>query len=523
MSNHEPIKPSEIVPLASVLPPKGPKLPRGDKDKTYLPRADFFLWFIPVITRLLLITATAPIVLTILNFLGLIDGFIIPLAKVYLIQFKYFLKEAPPSNFVWLVDLLNKTAIYAFIVLGSAVAYATVKILNLPDQIEISDEGLHISRKVRMEDGSTARSTVGYVNFAEVSRVEIRRPRSTRSNLDYQFAFIGASGGEFVLRFGDVLKAEDRELLIDTLERKFPNSVDKESLEPFTRSNEKESYTALWLKELAASPKRDKLTPLEVNSTLNNGRYTILNRIGMGGQGTVYLANDNRPKNSDCSDVVLKEFLLPVFPDTRVRKAAAIRFQEEAALLGKLSHPQIVKFHELFLEDHRAYLVLEKLEGRTLKDMIDEFGPMKETQVTELIEQMCAILAYLHNQTPPVVHRDFTPDNLILHEDGSLRLIDFSVAQAVASNVTGSVVGKPHYISPEQFRGKATNQSDIYSMGATVFFLLTGQQPEPISNLKVKAMLPQVNNKLELIVEKCTKLDCAHRYHRVEEILRDLA
>jgi serine/threonine protein kinase len=275
----------------------------------------------------------------------------------------------------------------------------------------------------------------------------------------------------------------------------------------------------------------------------------------MGGQGTVYLAQDHgATKNHNAKhkdetqasesssdtyrEVVLKEFLLPVFPDTRVRKAAAIKFQEEADLLGKLEHQQIVKFYELFLEDHRAYLVLEKLDGVTLKDYVESKGKLPSETVEDLSRQMCLILQYLHNQTPPVVHRDFTPDNLILGDDGKLKLLDFSVAQSVTSNVTGSVVGKPHYIAPEQFRGKASSQSDIYSMGATLYFLATGKEPEPITNSKLAGENSSLSSnskystntkpnnepstRLSKVIEKSTKLDLGNRYKKVEEILQDL-
>src|SRR5581483_12186920 len=107
-------------------------------------------------------------------------------------------------------------------------------------------------------------------------------------------------------------------------------------------------------------------------------------------------------------------------------------------------------------------------------------GQFTQTRVLELATQMCDILAHLHGQSPPVLHRDFTPENLILDVDGNLRLIDFNVAQQMESTATRTVVGKHSYIPPEQFRGKATTQSDIYAMGASIFYLLTGTEPEPI-------------------------------------------
>lgn len=559
----------------------------------FMPNADFFLWFTPVVSRLAIVIAITPMFLFILGYCGVLNRIVFPLTIAYINSLKPFLQLAVSAELVPMMSGITNLLYLIFVVLGVAVTTLTIRILRNSNSLCLTVKGISLGTASGVANGTNlGSSTTGAPNyspdfaapysrnntslgavsviamnqviyqerheldFKQVSSIEIIRPKTTRSNLDYVFVFHRGLFPAFKIRYGDILNAKDRAIFVAAIKERFADQIDDEMLEPFEIAGEKQSYTELWLKELSASPKRDKLTPLELGAKLHNGRYTIISRIGMGGQGTVYLAQDNlaqdnlpqdhlatkNPKGADLStrdttrEVVLKEFLLPVFPDTRVRKAAAIKFQEEADLLGKLEHPQIVKFYELFLEDHRAYLVLEKLDGVTLKDYVESKGKLPLATIEDLARQMCLILQYLHNQTPPVVHRDFTPDNLILSDDGKLKLLDFSVAQSVTSNVTGSVVGKPHYIAPEQFRGKSCSQSDIYSMGATLYFLASGKQPEPITNLKLaledsnassNSQAPSnskvsVNTKISKVIEKSTKLDLGNRYKRVEEILQDL-
>ncbi|MBI4533883.1 MAG: protein kinase, partial [Candidatus Melainabacteria bacterium] len=119
---------------------------------------------------------------------------------------------------------------------------------------------------------------------------------------------------------------------------------------------------------------------------------------------------------------------------------------------------------------------------------------------------------------PPVVHRDFTPDNLILGADGVLKLVDFNVAHQSESTATGTVVGKHAYIPPEQFRGKPSTQSDIYALGATVFYLLTGEDPEPISTSYPLLHSNEVSPALNEIVACATNIDTKVRYKTIEDL-----
>jgi serine/threonine protein kinase len=110
--------------------------------------------------------------------------------------------------------------------------------------------------------------------------------------------------------------------------------------------------------------------------------------------------------------------------------------------------------------------------------------------VVRWLLEAAKILQYLHSQSPPLIHRDVTPDNLVLARDGCLSLIDFGAANALLGTATGTLVGKQSYIAPEQFRGKAGLSSDIYSLGATVYFALTGREPEPLTELHAAQLVP---------------------------------
>ena len=220
--------------------------------------------------------------------------------------------------------------------------------------------------------------------------------------------------------------------------------------------------------------------------------------------------------------VVLKEFLLPIYVDVNVRKEVLERFEGEARILKNLNHPQIVRLADYFVEDHRAYLVLEHIDGLSLRETVIKNGPLPEAQVKGLAQQMCAILTYLHQQAPPVVHRDFTPENLILRNDGTLKLIDFNVARQVESTVTSSVVGKPAYLPPEQFRGTPVPQSDIYGMGATLAFLLTGKDPEPINVSHPRETMASVSKNMDELVARATAIEVRDRYQNCDEILNSL-
>lgn len=317
------------------------------------------------------------------------------------------------------------------------------------------------------------------------------------------------------------------------------------------------SYTELWLEALNSAPAPERLEPLQPGTKLSNGRYKVSGLLGAGGQATVYLAkNDGHERHhtaDDClsgtklsltsggnpaetemnrehqvidttaREVVLKEFVLPLGIDHRARKAALDRFIVDAEMLRSLDDEHIVKFIDCFVEDHRGYLVMECIDGRSMRELVESHGPFEEKQTIELMLQMCSILKYLHAQVPYVVHRDFTPDNLILDRVNILKLVDFNIAQqSLGESRVSAIVGKPAYMPPEQVQGDAVPQTDIYAAGATAFFLLTGQDPEPLEASHPRTTSPHVSTAFDAIVAKATMLDLQLRYQNADELEHDL-
>src|SRR5262249_16652154 len=127
--------------------------------------------------------------------------------------------------------------------------------------------------------------------------------------------------------------------------------------------------------------------------------------------------------------------------------------------------------------------------------------------VVEWAKQIAPALQYLQGRETPIVHRDLTPDNLILRSSGTLMLIDFGAAKEIVGNFTGTIIGKQAYIAPHQFTHKPTPKSDIYSLGATMFFLLTGKQPEPLSPSNPRDHNSRVPQELSELISRCTDQD----------------
>lgn len=361
--------------------------------------------------------------------------------------------------------------------------------------------------------------------WTNVQQIELCWPKNKTSPQDCVIKFKGLpiSGSRsqypIKLKLGAIATLEERNKLLKAIEDWSGEAArDPQLLEMLAPAHD-HSYTELWLQALSAPPKRERLTPLHEGALLQDQKYEVLRQLGVGGQGTAYMAvirgTDHR--------VVLKEFILPVYVDVNVRRQALDKMQHEAAILRRLDNDRVVKLIEFFVEDHRGYLVLECIDGPSLRMHVAQNGYLPEPQVRELASQMSEILTYLHSLEPPVVHRDFTPDNLILGRDGILKLVDFNVAQQTESTATGTVVGKHAYISPEQFRGRPTIQSDIYAMGATLYFLLTGNDPEPITSSHPITHCPDLSKELDQLIATATALDAKKRYQNIGALKADLA
>jgi tRNA A-37 threonylcarbamoyl transferase component Bud32 len=266
------------------------------------------------------------------------------------------------------------------------------------------------------------------------------------------------------------------------------------------------SFTQIWEDDMSSRFGSTVFVPLEPGQKLQNGALEILGQIAFGGLSAIYLA-----KNKSSQLCVIKEAVIPASADEEARQKAMELFQRESQILMALKHPRIAKVNDYFVEAGRHYMVLEHIDGKDLRKYVKEKGPQSETMVLRWTAEIADILAYLHKLDPPIVHRDLTPDNLVLVADGSVTLIDFGAANEFLGTATGTLVGKQSYISPEQFRGKANPKSDLYSLGATMFYLLTGQDPEALSQSHPKQSDASLSDEVESLVAELTALDTSKR------------
>lgn len=277
-------------------------------------------------------------------------------------------------------------------------------------------------------------------------------------------------------------------------------------------------YTQLWFDLLTSRTKVKRQSVLTPGETLHEGAYTVEERLSGGGQATAYLAKTTTDKQ-----VVLKEFILAISSAPGALLESAREFETEVSLLSQLKHPSIVKLEDFFTEEGRVYVVLEYVPGQTLRQKVQEHGALSEVEVIKFTEKICEVLEYLHKFDPPIVHRDITPENILILPDGSIKLIDFSLA--VKSDGAGSTdsCGKQAFTPPEQFRDEVCPASDIYGLGATMYFLLTGLPPKPITPSSPKQKCSDISDKLNKIVERATQLDLSNRYDSIHWMKLDLA
>lgn len=214
--------------------------------------------------------------------------------------------------------------------------------------------------------------------------------------------------------------------------------------------------------------------------TILNDRYRIVQRIGGGGMGSVYRAEDRNLANRT---VAVKE-MIEMFADDTAREKAIEDFKRESELLAQLKHPSIPTIYDYFFDSARGryYLVMEFIDGGDLAGKLKESGgKIEERSVVEWAVQACDVLDYIHSQNPPIIYRDLKPANLMVDSRlNRIMLVDFGIARFVAPQQQKGVtaIGTMGYAPPELFAGNVEPRSDIYSLGATMFHLLTGHDPQ---------------------------------------------
>jgi serine/threonine-protein kinase len=254
--------------------------------------------------------------------------------------------------------------------------------------------------------------------------------------------------------------------------------------------------------------------PFSPGEFIPTTRTRVIKQLGSKPLCAVYLA-----RNEDGRMVTVKQFYLA--DETEETKAFAKILRREYELLSRLDHPGIANVINSFTEDKSTYLVIEHRPGSDLRTIVHEHGARSESLIIAWAETLCEIMIYLHNREPAILHRDLTPDNLVVGEDGQLRLIDFGAAREFLEGITGTMIGKQCYVSPEQLRGEANQRSDIYSFGGTMYFLLTGRDPVALSQSS-PAKNMDCSLAFDELIRDCTEFDSEKRPQSFEEVLKRL-
>jgi cytochrome c-type biogenesis protein CcmH/NrfG/tRNA A-37 threonylcarbamoyl transferase component Bud32 len=240
------------------------------------------------------------------------------------------------------------------------------------------------------------------------------------------------------------------------------------------------------------------------------GRYCIEKAVASGGMGAVYRAVDRRFDDEPCA---IKE-MLDDFHDEGERAQAVEWFKREAKFLLKLNHPCIPRVRDFFAEGGRHYLVMDFIEGRTLAEVFAKDGTIPgvngargvpEARARHWAQQICSVLTYLHNQTPPVIFRDLKPSNIMVTNHDEVKLIDFGIARTVQSQRQATIIMTIGYAPPEQMQGNPEPRSDIYALGATIHRVLTqhdaaNNKPTIFDFPPIRMLRPDITPAFESII-----------------------
>ncbi len=258
-------------------------------------------------------------------------------------------------------------------------------------------------------------------------------------------------------------------------------------------------------------------------------RYRILKRLGEGGMADVFLSQDEL-LNREVAIKVLRGNL-------SLEPVSVLRFQREANSASALSHPNIVEIYDVGEEDGHHYIVMEYIRGRTLKQLIQQRGALEISEALAIMDQLISAVAEAHKNN--IIHRDIKPQNVLIKDDGTVKITDFGIATVSDSlqlTQTDTVLGSVHYLAPELARGEtATFQSDIYSLGICFYELLTGEvpyrgeTPVQVAMKHLKDEMPSVLDfnpslpmSIENIILKSTAKNRTNRYKSAEDMRLDL-
>ncbi len=279
-----------------------------------------------------------------------------------------------------------------------------------------------------------------------------------------------------------------------------------------------------------------KKTPVEskksdmAKNTILKERYKILDIISITPLSVNYMGYDIKTNNY----LFIKE-LTDTFRDLATKHQAIAQFKMEAKILFKLVHPNLPRYQDYFDYEYKRYLIMEYIDGKNLEIIVNETpGFIEQKQVIKWGMELCDVLSYLHNMKPePIIFRNLRPDNIILSKTGLLKLMDFGISkffQADRQTLEVAKIINPHFSPFEQYSGRTDVRTDIYSLGAVMYFLATGAKPADAIDISMETKVlkscrvfnPAISLEMDNLILKAMRMFKEHRHQTVEEIRTEL-
>lgn len=253
---------------------------------------------------------------------------------------------------------------------------------------------------------------------------------------------------------------------------------------------------------------------LEQGSVLDR-KYEVIRIIGQGGMGSVYL----------CKNINLDT--LWAIKEVPKEVKSNVNFLAEPNILKKLKHPGIPRIIDIFYENDNLYMVEDYIEGENLKEYVKRKGSLNTEEICKIASEMGEIVGYLHSFDPPIIHRDLKPSNIMITPEGEVVLIDFGISRVYKPGQESDTVyiGSRGYAAPEQFygTGQSSTQTDIYALGAVIYFMITGKAPstalEPLYDENYDG---NVNVDIREIIKRAMKIKVEERYGSIQEMSKEI-
>lgn len=258
---------------------------------------------------------------------------------------------------------------------------------------------------------------------------------------------------------------------------------------------------------------------MAVVGSVIDGKYEVLKQIGKGGMSRVYLAMDRRlNKQWAIKELCRKE-------RDKENEVVVQGLIAEANLMKKLDHPALPRIVDIIEINQTIYIVMDYIEGETLQTILKKYGAQNQEIVVEWAKQLCSVLHYLHTRNPAIIYRDMKPGNIMVTSNGNIKLIDFGIAREYKEQQIQDTVslGTKGYAAPEQFggNGQTDARTDIYSLGVTLYHLVTGKNPSepPYQLYPIRYWNSSLSSGFEKVIIKCTQLNPKDRYQNCGELM----